>query len=85
MIPRSELESLLSLLHRRLVVIGDRDLRENDPDLQLALLREVSESITAFHDRHQADLPPRLRHFLENASLEKAREWIEAELGRGTA
>jgi hypothetical protein len=85
MIPRSDLETLLDLLRRRLVVIGDRDLRENDPDLQLALLREVSEAITAFHGQHQADLPPRLRHFLENASLEKAREWIEAELARGTA
>jgi hypothetical protein len=85
MIPRSDLESLLSLLRHRLEVIGDRDLRENDPDRQLDLLREVSEAITAFHDQHRSELPPRLRHFLENASLEKAREWIEAELGRGTA
>jgi hypothetical protein len=85
MIPRSDLESLLSLLRRRLEVIGDRALRESDPDRQLALLRDVSEAITAFHDQHQSSLPPRLRHFLENASLEKAREWIEAELARGTA
>lgn len=85
MIPSSDLETLLDLLRRRLEVIGDRALRESDPDHQFALLRDVSEAITAFHDQHQPSLPPRLRHFLENASLEKAREWIEAELARRSA
>ena len=85
MIPSSDLETLLSLLRRRLEVIGDRALRESDPDRQLALLRDVSEAITAFHDQNQSSLPPRLRHFLENASLEKGREWIEAELARRSA
>lgn len=85
MIATSDLETLLDLLRRRLAVIGDRALRESDPERQLALLRGVSEAITAFQDQHQSSLPPRLRHFLENASLEKAREWIEAELARRSA
>jgi len=80
---RTDLETLLGLLRRRLETVGDAALRERDPAGQLALLREVSEAIAAFHERHRSALPPRLRHFLENASLDKARDWVEAELARG--
>jgi hypothetical protein len=58
-------------------------MRESDPDGQLALLREVSELITAFHQDHRSEIPPRLNHFLENASLQKALEWTEAERAKG--
>jgi hypothetical protein len=78
-----DLDELISLLRRRLEVIGDAAMREFDPDGQLALLREVSERITAFHQDHRSEIPPRLNHFLENASLQKALEWAEAERAKG--
>lgn len=78
-----DLDELISLLLRRLEVIGDAAMRESDPDGQLALLREVSERITAFHQDHRSEIPPRLNHFLENASLQKALEWTEAERAKG--
>ncbi len=79
---RIDLQTLRDLLLRRLQIIADGDLREHHPDRQLALLRELSESIMAFQQQHVGSLPPRLRHFLENASFEKAREWVDAELAR---
>lgn len=78
-----DLDELIGLLRRRLDVIGDATMRENDPEGQLALLQEISEAITAFHHRHRGAIPPRLNHFLENASLQKALEWAEAERAKG--
>ena len=43
MMKESELRELIALLEERLAVIGDADLRERDPDAQLARLRSVSE------------------------------------------
>jgi len=83
MIGKSELKDLVGLLEERLRVIGDREFRERDPEAQLARLQEVSEAIMAFHAAHRAGVPPRLNHFLENCSFEKAREWAEGELAKG--
>lgn len=74
-----DLDELTSLLRRRLEVIGDAMMRESDPEGQLERLQEISEAITAFHQNHRSGIPPRLNHFLENASLQKALEWAEAE------
>ena len=71
-------EPLRQLLRRRLEVIADRDLRERDPAGQLRQLQEVSEAITAEHARLRPQLPPRLNHYLTQASLQKALDWIEA-------
>ena len=78
-----DLDKLISLLRRRLEVIGDAGLRDNDPGRQLALLQEISEGISSFHQQHRGAIPPRLNHFLENASLQKALEWAEAERAKG--
>jgi hypothetical protein len=78
-----DLDELISLLRRRLEVIGDAAMRESDPERQLSLLQEISEAITAFHQSHRGAIPPRLNHFLENASLQKALEWSEAERAKG--
>ncbi|MEQ1841717.1 MAG: hypothetical protein ABL994_15030 [Verrucomicrobiales bacterium] len=83
MIGKTELRELVGLLEERLRVIGDGELRDRDPEAQLASLREVSEAIMAFHVAHRAEVPPRLNHFLENCSFEKAREWAEGELAKG--
>ncbi|HEY2573823.1 MAG TPA: hypothetical protein VGH65_07130 [Verrucomicrobiaceae bacterium] len=74
---RAALPRLRDLLQLRLALIANQTLRESDPASQLAQLREVSEAISAFHAEHQSDLPPRLNHFLERASFQKAIEFIE--------
>ena len=72
---RAELEELITLLERRLEVIGDAEMRENDLAEQLRQLQEVSESIQNFHVSKREKIPVRLRHFLENSSLNKALDW----------
>ena len=74
-----ELEKLAGLLRKRLEVIGDHVMRENDPDRQLRLLQEVSEDITALQQQLEGRIRPRLAHFLENCSYDKALAWIEEE------
>jgi hypothetical protein len=71
------LSPLRQLLQRRLDIIADRNLRERDPSAQLEQLRFVSEEIAEFHRLHRAVLPPRLNHFLERASFQKAAEFID--------
>lgn len=70
-----QLDRLVALLERRLEVIGDAELRENDPDTQLEQLQDVSEAIMAFHQDNKDSIPVRLNHFLENCSFEKALHW----------
>ena len=69
---------LAALLRRRLEVIADHAWRDRDPEAHLAALAEVSGAIDRWHREHAAQLPPRLRHFLEGASYEKALAWIES-------
>jgi hypothetical protein len=78
---REEQKELIQLLERRLAVIGDTQMRGNDPDGQLRQLQEVSEAIEEFHRSKLERIPIRLRHFLENSSLNKALDWAkEAEV-----
>ena len=70
-------DPLRQLLRRRLDVIADRDLRERDPAEQLRQLQEVSEAIVAEHARLRSQLPSRLNHYLSQASLQKALDWLE--------
>jgi len=70
-----ETQSLIDLLELRLKIIGDRDLRENEPEEQLRQLQEVSESLMAWHKQHADRLSPRLNHFMEGCSYEKALAW----------
>jgi hypothetical protein len=67
---------LAEALRERLAIIHDEDSRR-DEARHIARLREVSEKI----DRLQAALPeainPRLKHFLERKSYDKALEYLE--------
>lgn len=72
---RTELEELVALLERRLRTIGDTAWRDRDPEGQLAELASVSEEIASFHRAHAGTFPPRLDHFLANASFGKALDW----------
>ena len=76
MITNELLQPLAELLKRRLAVIGDTALRDVDPQAHLNALREASEAIDAEHSRLKPHLPPRLRHFLEQASDQKALDYI---------
>lgn len=76
----AHLQQLIEMLERRLAVIADTDLRENDPESQLAQLQEVSEAIMAFHEDHRGSISIRLNHFLENCSFDKALLWCEEAL-----
>ncbi len=68
-----------SLLERRLAIIADQNLRERDPTAQLNQLRLVSEELTAMYEQNKATLPPRLKHYLERASYQKALAWLKGE------
>ena len=74
---QSSLQSLTALLEKRLHVIADRDFRERDAQGHLAALREVSEAIDAKYQPLKPQLPPRLRHFMDQASYTKALEFLK--------
>lgn len=70
------LTELADLLEKRLAVIADHELRERDPDEQLKQLQTVSEKIVERQAELTGELSPRLAHFLENCSYDKALAWI---------
>ena len=73
----SALADLAQALRDRLAIIHDKQSRR-DPDAHMARLRTISEKI----DKLQAALPqrvdPRLTHYLQRRSYEKALEFIES-------
>jgi hypothetical protein len=73
----SALADLAQALRERLAIIHDEQSRRN-PDVHMARLRTISEKI----DELQAALPqridPRLTHYLQQRSYEKALEFIES-------
>lgn len=72
-----ELQNLAELLEKRLEIIGDDGLREGDPDEHLRQLRAISESIMDSQRKLSPYLKPRLAHFLENCSYDKALLWLK--------
>ncbi len=73
-----EIQSLIDLLEKRISVIGDKELRETDPDRQLAELQAVSESIVSAQTELFEKFSPRLRHFFEGCSYDKALDFLRA-------
>jgi hypothetical protein len=76
-----ELDQLRQLLQERIDVIADHAFRERDAAAHLNRLREVSEAIAAIHERCRGALPPRLAHYLERASYQKALAYLEGAEG----
>jgi hypothetical protein len=70
-------DQLKRLLEERLRVIADHELRVRDAAAHLERLKDVSLRLTAEQERLAEMLPPRLRHYLTQASYTKALEWIE--------
>ena len=73
------LHPLTELLRRRVAVIADTAFRDRDSHGHLAALREISEAIDAEHVRLKSQLPPRLRHYMEQASYQKALAYLDGQ------
>jgi hypothetical protein len=63
---------LQNLLKQRLAVIADHSFRDRDAAAHLEALKSVSEEIQAYTAEHLSELDGKLRHFLSNASYQKA-------------
>jgi hypothetical protein len=70
---------LAAALRERLAIIQDQESRRDAPT-HSARLQAVSEKIDRLHARLPRPIDPRLAHFLERCSYEKALEFLE---GRG--
>jgi hypothetical protein len=69
---------LKQLLNRRLEIIADHEWRDHDPSAQLAALGEISQRILDWTASHRSQIDARLRHYLDNSSLQKALDHLEA-------
>ena len=75
----STLEALAQALRVRLEVIADHELRDRDTAAHLKKLQTASEAIEACAEAlPRGTVNPRLRHYLEGRSYNKALEWIES-------
>lgn len=70
-------DQLRSLLERRLEVIADHAWRDRDPTGHLDALREASEALTAWTREHRTEVNAQMRHFLANASYQKALDYLD--------
>jgi hypothetical protein len=72
----ADFSPLRHLLQHRLDLIADHSFRDRDATAHLAALQKVSEAIAAEHEKLRSSLPPRLNHFLTQASYSKALEYL---------
>lgn len=72
------MHTLRALLQHRLDLIADHAFRDRDPAAHLEALKTVSEQISAEHTAQRANLPPKLNHYLTQASFSKALEFLQA-------
>ncbi|MBK1883831.1 hypothetical protein JIN85_15545 [Luteolibacter pohnpeiensis] len=68
---------LAELLRKRLSIISDLTWRDRDPAAHLEALKQVSVQITDWTETHRSVLDARLRHYLSNASYQKALAHLE--------
>jgi hypothetical protein len=69
---------LTELLHQRIAIIADHAWRDQDSAAHLEALRQVSENISAWTAAHRTEVDAQLRHYLANASYQKALAHLEA-------
>jgi hypothetical protein len=74
---------LTELLRQRIAIIADHDWRDRDSAGHLEALKNVSEQISAWTAAHRGEADPQLRHYLANASYQKALAHLEALDGSG--
>ena len=73
----SMISELTALLRRRITIIADHAWRDRDAEGHLEALSAVSEEISAWALAHRTGLDGRLRHYLANASYQKALAHLE--------
>jgi hypothetical protein len=71
-------DELAAALRERLKIISDEASRR-DPDQHVKRLREISERIESLAAALPQPIPPRLVHFLDRRSYDKALEFLEAQ------
>jgi len=67
---------LAEALRERLKIISDEESRR-DPEQHLKRLREISDRIETLAATLPQPIPPRLAHFLDRRSYDKALEFLE--------
>jgi hypothetical protein len=67
---------LAQALRERLAMIHDEDSRRDEAK-HIARLREVSEKIDKLQESLPQPIEPRLKHYLERKSYDKALEYLE--------
>ncbi|MES2437935.1 MAG: hypothetical protein V4584_02640 [Verrucomicrobiota bacterium] len=72
------ISDLTDLLRRRVRIIADHAWRDRDADGHLEALKQVSEEISAWTMAHRTEVDAQLRHYLANASYQKALAHLEA-------
>ena len=79
----SQLTQLACTLRHRLDVIADHALRDRDPATHLKKLQEASEEIERYVEAlPRSEVDPKLWHYLERRSYDKALDWIEENFRR---
>ena len=68
---------LTDLLRRRVAIIADHAWRDREPAEHLEALKEVSLQISEWTACHRTSVDPQLRHYLANASYQKALAHLE--------
>ncbi len=68
---------LAAALRARLAVIADRASYARDSQAHLAQLQGVSERIAALREKLPAPVDPRLAHYLERCSYDKALAFLD--------
>lgn len=71
-------DELTALLRRRVTIIADHAWRDRDSAAHLEALKAVSEEISAWTTAHRSQVDAQLRHYLANASYQKALAHLEA-------
>ncbi len=73
------LADLAQALRERLAVIRDEESRRNEAK-HIARLRAVSQKIDYLQESLTQRIDPRLKHYLERKSYDKALDYLEAQL-----
>jgi len=71
-----EAYGLAEALRERLRIVSDESSRRN-PDQHMARLHEISDRIESLAAALPQPIPPRLAHFLDRRSYDKALDFLE--------
>ncbi|MES2474580.1 MAG: hypothetical protein V4640_02285 [Verrucomicrobiota bacterium] len=66
------ISELIELLRRRESIIADHAWRDRDAVNHLQALQQVSEAISTWTAAHRTEVDAQMRHYLANASYQKA-------------